>query len=324
MRTFHYQPWLVAVMSALLSRGAEGGTLFSSVVRDDTNENRVNIVGGAPVVNESKYPYYAMTSSGTLCGATLVHDDILVSAAHCAGAFRNKTIYIGATLLDGSNAKDKIRASYETVHPDFEEEALLNDVLLIKLSRRSTIAPLPYAASETLPLTGATTTVIGFGSTKFKGDLSYELEEVRVDVRDHVTCEASYGALDRTVQLCAGGDGKDSCNGDSGGPMISSSGILVGIVSFGYQCGEEGYPGVYTRVGGVASFIQKGICNMSDYPPASCKPDVDQCPRCRGLFSAKGLRMHLPASNGQRCQSSCIALFPDLLAALGWECGSCP
>ena len=48
--------------------------------------------------------------------------------------------------------------------------------------------------------------------------------------------------------------GKDSCSGDSGGPLISRKGkedpmYLKGIVSFGARrCGEKGVPGVYTNM----------------------------------------------------------------------------
>ena len=48
--------------------------------------------------------------------------------------------------------------------------------------------------------------------------------------------------------ICAGEDGKDSCQGDFGGPMIDSKGFMVGIVSWGRGCGEAGYPGVYTEL----------------------------------------------------------------------------
>lgn len=56
--------------------------------------------------------------------------------------------------------------------------------------------------------------------------------------------------------------------GDSGGPLmlqrkleISSEHnyFLMGIVSYGYSCAKEGYPGVYTRV---APFMGWIIDNM--------------------------------------------------------------
>lgn len=47
--------------------------------------------------------------------------------------------------------------------------------------------------------------------------------------------------------------------GDSGGPLLlkSPSGkyTIAGIVSFGYGCGEQGLPGIYTDVGCYMSWI---------------------------------------------------------------------
>ncbi|KAI8423519.1 hypothetical protein MSG28_012622 [Choristoneura fumiferana] len=54
-------------------------------------------------------------------------------------------------------------------------------------------------------------------------------------------------------QICAGGEaGKDSCKGDSGGPLMIENGEtfeLVGVVSYGHlRCGTKDFPGVYTHV----------------------------------------------------------------------------
>lgn len=59
-----------------------------------------------------------------------------------------------------------------------------------------------------------------------------------------------------TKHLCAGGEeDRDSCSGDSGGPLmgddfsnsLSPYSYLAGIVSFGPRiCGTPGFPGVYT------------------------------------------------------------------------------
>ncbi|GBO15778.1 hypothetical protein AVEN_129881-1, partial [Araneus ventricosus] len=48
--------------------------------------------------------------------------------------------------------------------------------------------------------------------------------------------------------------------GDSGGPLVMENGdswIQVGIVSFGFQCGAEDYPGVYTRVSAYMRWISR-------------------------------------------------------------------
>jgi secreted trypsin-like serine protease len=65
-------------------------------------------------------------------------------------------------------------------------------------------------------------------------------------------------------QMCAGGEGrKDSCNGDSGGPLMYYDGKhyqATGIVSFGHDnCGTDKVPGVYTRVSAYNTWIRRHI-----------------------------------------------------------------
>ena len=55
--------------------------------------------------------------------------------------------------------------------------------------------------------------------------------------------------------------GKDSCQGDSGGPLICSideKAVLVGVVSHGSGCGEEGYPGIYANVNYFKKWFKTG------------------------------------------------------------------
>ena len=92
-----------------------------------------------------------------------------------------------------------------------------------------------------------------------------KLQHIRLHIFDSEKCKNVYeevGALNRTLQLCVGGEeNKDSCGGDSGSPLMtartSSEGIIslegtwkvIGVVSFGpTRCGMKGVPGVYTRV----------------------------------------------------------------------------
>lgn len=64
-------------------------------------------------------------------------------------------------------------------------------------------------------------------------------------------------------QLCVGGvEGEDSCNGDSGGPLMRIKNgfppkwYLIGIVSFGAdKCGSKDYPAIYTKVSSFREWI---------------------------------------------------------------------
>ncbi|XP_076353862.1 clotting factor B-like isoform X2 [Tachypleus tridentatus] len=93
------------------------------------------------------------------------------------------------------------------------------------------------------------------------GPRSEVLQEVSIPVVSNKDCNSSYSKVPLSKypqgitrgQICAGlseGD-KDACQNDSGGPLVleeSGRWALVGIVSFGVNCAEPGYPGVYTRV----------------------------------------------------------------------------
>lgn len=75
-------------------------------------------------------------------------------------------------------------------------------------------------------------------------------------------------------QICAGGnDGKDSCAGDSGGPLKYittnlwgiTSYVQYGIVSYGPRhCGIDGQPGIYTKIMPYVKWILDNL-----------KPDLD-------------------------------------------------
>ena len=111
---------------------------------------------------------------------------------------------------------------------------------------------------------GKTGTVVGWGSIKEQGPQPDELREVTVKIWDNHTCKDTYGnaapggIMDH--MMCAGQKGKDSCSGDSGGPMQIGEGSTwtqIGIVSWGIGCGKSHYPGVYTRVTAVRDWIDK-------------------------------------------------------------------
>ena len=55
--------------------------------------------------------------------------------------------------------------------------------------------------------------------------------------------------------------GRDACQGDSGGPLLCSiddKAVLVGVVSHGSGCGEEGKPGIYAKVDYFNEWLETG------------------------------------------------------------------
>lgn len=67
-----------------------------------------------------------------------------------------------------------------------------------------------------------------------------------------IFCFSPLGTYDGSV---------DSCKGDSGGPLVcfdsNNVAYVWGIVSWGENCGEEGHPGVYTKVADYFEWISR-------------------------------------------------------------------
>ena len=84
------------------------------------------------------------------------------------------------------------------------------------------------------------------------------LQVVRLPIIPNNQCQkmfhaAGHDKVIRNTFICAGytDGGKDSCEGDSGGPLMlqgkDSRWTLIGTVSHGIKCAEPNLPGVYMR-----------------------------------------------------------------------------
>lgn len=76
-----------------------------------------------------------------------------------------------------------------------------------------------------------------------------------IPVVDRGACSKVLGVPDSS--FCAGykNGGKDSCAGDSGGPTYGAGGTVIGVTSYGGECGAT--YGVYARVDIDLDFIRK-------------------------------------------------------------------
>jgi trypsin len=230
------------------------------------------IIGGNLAARD-EYPWYVHAVDGELCGGSLIHPDIVLSAAHCQVAF-GSSVFIGSTELRGGDALETIDVEFTRQHPDYKEGPEVNDLLLIKLSSPSSAPLVTLNTDPDLPSGGQAVTVMGFGVTAFEGDISFDLLEVELDAYSFDDCNALLtGLVFEEMHVCAGipEGGKDACAGDSGGPLVDSLTLeQYGIVSFGVECALPDAPGVYIRVSSYMGWIQEFICENSDTPPTSC------------------------------------------------------
>jgi hypothetical protein len=241
------------------------------------------IIGGT-TTESGEYPYFAITKSSAMCGASLIHPDILLTAAHCQKQFvATQVVYVGVHQLDTLAKTAKRRTIIRQYpHPDFLI-AFQNDLMLFQLDKPVNALPVvTLNADPDLPRLDSTLTAIGFGTTSpARFDPSDYLVAVDVYPVDPDTCVRQYESItsiNPSNMMCAGHSlpNRDSCYGDSGGPLLDkATGKQVGIVSFGKGCGDPDFPGVYTRISTYKSWIHDRICELSAVPPANCPGTPD-------------------------------------------------
>jgi secreted trypsin-like serine protease len=247
---------------------------------------QARIVGGSQVPR-AKYPYAQVSIqdlTGThQCGGSVVAPDVILSAGHCAPvAFR---VVVGMYDLSDTSDETVERFGVEGIlrHPNYDDFSLEYDVLLLKLDGNiSSVDPVKVNGDSNVPTSSENLTVVGWGATSESmsdGLLSDVMMEVEVAYIENSRCTEIQDELGQTLDsyvfdnmLCAGGNGKDACYGDSGGPLLkvvadeTSEPVQVGITSWGTSC-ESLHPGVYHRISYTYQWIRNNVCQLSKAPP---------------------------------------------------------
>ncbi|KAF2352220.1 Serine proteases trypsin domain [Trinorchestia longiramus] len=198
------------------------------------------------------------------CGGSLIDSTHILTAAHCVATLTSVDlsrlrIVLGAHNIQRTEATTQTFTAKKVVrHKDYDPVRLMNDIAMITLNKPATLTqhvqPICLNSDPT-SLVQEVGTVAGWGSLFEGGPQQGSLWEVQLVIWDNNSCRAKYGPAAPggivPSYLCAGRGGKDSCSGDSGGPIIKRvNGVWtqVGLVSWGIGCGKGQYPGVYSRM----------------------------------------------------------------------------
>ncbi|XP_044537652.1 transmembrane protease serine 11B-like protein [Gracilinanus agilis] len=181
-------------------------------------------IKGGSAAQEGEWPWQASlrVQNRHFCGATLISNKWLVTAAHCFNNYKNVsewTVSFG-TVVNPPYMKNKIKKFI--IHENYSPRAHHDDIAVVLLDKEVPFTNnvhrvcLPEATQNFPP--GSDVVVTGWGAL-FKNVIVNFLE----------------------VQ-----------EGDSGGPLVYPNSrniwFLVGIVSWGEDCGRKNKPGVYIRM----------------------------------------------------------------------------
>lgn len=223
---------------------------------------QLRIVGGN-VPPPASAAHMVSFQSNFICSGSLLSAQWALTAAHCQIAADG--LWFGT--VGGTDRASGVRMEIEAVfnHPEWEDTGVMeNDIALVKFKKAAPAASkfVLINAEPSTPEGGAYARAFGYGINE-AGE-SNLLLQVDVPVKSSARCAAQITdttnnplvglGIKDGLQICAGyTDGDcDSCQGDSGGPLVvldqNKKLVQIGITSWGFGCGEEKSPGIYTRV----------------------------------------------------------------------------
>ncbi|NXR76206.1 GRAA protein, partial [Pycnonotus jocosus] len=218
-----------------------------------------DIIGGYEVKPHSR-PFMALIKGpkGSICGGALIKEDWVLTAAHCN--VEKGEVVLGAHSLKKKEKDKTFQIAKYIPYPCYDPTTNENDIMLLQLQGRAkldkTVQTIPLPTSDDDPKPGTVCLVAGWGKTTNRRQRSLPpLMEVNITVISREICNDKKHYNGKPVitenMICAGAKngGKDSCNGDSGGPLRCKN-VMKGITSFGKpkKCGDPSGPGVYTRL----------------------------------------------------------------------------
>jgi uncharacterized protein (TIGR03382 family) len=250
----------------------------------DVSSNEAPIIGGTVVPAGNWRDTVAVIGAQGSCTGTLIAPDVVITAGHCLEA-NPTSVRLDTNDMNTGGKTATVKSI--TAYPNWETTYDVSVIVLTAPIAGVTPRTVASACTYTTGWSNSTSVhLVGYGAIDLQAQgNNSKLYEVSVPLTD-AACSQGNGckpAIAPNGEFVAGGAGRDSCNGDSGGPVYLDTlrgPILVGAVSRATDsatnpCGDGG---IYVRIDKVVSWIEtttgktltKDICNAP--PPPTTDP----------------------------------------------------
>ncbi|OAD61611.1 Trypsin 5G1 [Eufriesea mexicana] len=240
-------------------------------IENASSKATAKIIGGTPVSIEHRPFMLSLHDSyGFICGASILSQNWGITALFFKFPDKTRNYFVRAgsnELHEGGSLHKltKIHVYNDTTFQYWFSSMLHHDIALFEVRPRfrfsSAVQAVRLPTEFSKPPRKLYVCGWGYTGTQSSAKISHVLMGVYVRYTPYETCIEETPEYEILVKkdshLCYGAYRKDSCYGDSGGPLASAT-TLYGIVSFGTNCAIVS--GVYVKV----SYYRRWIERVTD------------------------------------------------------------